>query len=249
MYNFDNANSISPNVRTVQRHLKTISHGVEPDHLRIADFLNFLRNNNLPKVFVLSEDATRISGGFGYDASRDQVFGLVPPMDQHGMPMKMFFPASTPNKVLEYIRDYPVGRNLYVTMAQPLKSGAASFCLMYTCSDNKFRTDDVLRRWAHIDEQCAENDLDLVCRAADGDPRIVPAMLIEMGMPCSDENPFGSWYVAKFAVRKICMQDPTHDLNKLRMRLMKVEKRLILGKSTKISVNTLRKRSFITQRC
>lgn len=230
-YEFDHENSFSPSIRTCQRHLNRLNRGIEPDCLRLQDFLKFLETNNLPKVFVLSEDATRITGGIGYDTRRDQVYGLVSPIGPDGMPMKSFFPASSPMKVIEYIQKYPIGRNLYVTMAQPLKHGAASFCIMFSCSDNKFLSDDVLRRWNHTEQQCSNAGLNLICRASDGDPRLISAMLRKMSLPCGDQNPFGPWYVAKFSVENICIQDPIHLINKMRTRLMKTGKRLILGKA------------------
>lgn len=228
-YEFEHANSTSPTVRTCQRYLRKMTLSVEPDCLRISEFVKFLELNNLPKAFVLSEDATRITGGVGYNISRDTVYGLVPPMGQNGMPIKHFFVATSPKTVIEYLRKYSIGRNLYVVMAQPLKSNSRAFCLMFTCSDNKFKTEDVLRRWAYTEEECANAGIQLVCRASDGDARLVQSMLRKMDIPSRISNPFGTWYACRYSSEGICIQDPTHLINKLRIRLMKVEKMLIIG--------------------
>lgn len=146
-YEFEHANSMSPDIRTCQQHLKKMSRNVESDYLRLLEFTRYLEDNDLPRVFVMSEDATRISGGIGYNSIKDQIYGLVPPIDTNGMPVRNFFVASSPMQVKALIQRYPIGRNIYVIMAQPLKSGSEAFCLMFACSDNRFNTKDVLRRW------------------------------------------------------------------------------------------------------
>lgn len=233
-YEFEHANCVSPDVRTCQRHLKKMSHGVIPDVLRIGDLLNYLETNELSKVVILSEDATRISGGVGYDVSRDEIYGLVPPMDEHGMPEKNFFVASSPEKVTKFMQEYSIGRNLYVIMAQPLTSGARAFCLMYTCSDNKFSTQDVLRRWAFTDNEFKKVGIEIAGRSSDGDSRLVQSMMQRMGLPCKDETPFGLRFVCSTSNNICCIQDPTHLVNKLRVRLMRVEKLLIIGNMVKL---------------
>nr|XP_029709589.1 uncharacterized protein LOC115255635 [Aedes albopictus] len=229
MYEFEQANSVAPDIRTCQRYLHKLTFGVEPDRLRMDDFAKFLQINNFPKAFVLSEDATRITGGIGYDITKNTVYGLVPPLNQYGMPIENFFTATSPKKVMEYLEKYSIGRNLYVVMAQPLSSDSRPFCLMYTCSDNKFKTEDVLRRWAFTEKECEKVEITLACRASDGDARLVQSMLQKMDIPNTDSNPFGAWYACKYTTNNICIQDPTHLINKLRMRIMRVDKQLIIG--------------------
>lgn len=228
-YEFEHANSVSPDIRTCQQHLKKMSRNVKPDCLRLPEFSRYLELNDLPRVFVLSEDATRISGGVSYNSIKDEIYGLVPPVDTNGMPIRNFFVASSPAQVKEFLQRYPVGRNLYVTMAQPLKSGSEAFCLMFTCSDNRFTTKDVLRRWKHTEEECKKLGILMICRASDGDPRLVQAMMNRMRIPIKDENRIGEWFFADCSTDNICIQDTTHLVNKFRVRLMKQDRHIIIG--------------------
>lgn len=228
-YEFEHANSISPDIRTCQQHLKKMSRNVDPDCLRLQEFSRYLEVNDLPKVFVMSEDATRITGGLSYNSIKDQIYGLVPPVDTNGMPIRNFFGASSPVDIKDFIRQYPVGRNLYVIMAQPLKSGCESFCLMFTCSDNKFNTTDVLKRWKFTEEECEKTGITIICRASDGDPRLVQAMITRMRIPVEDPDRINEWFFADCSLQNICIQDTTHLLNKFRVRLMKPDRHIIIG--------------------
>lgn len=206
----------------------------------VRELKRFLTSNGYPLIVCWSEDATRITGGVEYKASLDQLTGLVAPLDDAtGMPVSSLFDCSTPRQVLNHLRTFPVGRNVQLTMVQPLVVGASPFCVHYYCTDNRFTTQAVTKKWRFCQELFEEEGIQIACRATDGDTRFIRAMIDRMALPSSNHNPFGNWFVGLASADAICVQDPTHLANKHRTRLMNTSKQLILGTLCVISLQKL----------
>lgn len=196
----------------------------------VAELKKYLLSNGYPLTVCWSEDATRITGGIEYKYSSDQLTGLVAPLDDNGMPKINTFDCSSPVKIISYIKNYPVGRNVQLAMVQPIAANAAPFCIQYYCTDNKFTASDVIRKWNFIQKELEREGIHIVCKATDGDSRFIGAMLGKMQLPCDEKNSLGDWFVGSAKLKEIYVQDPTHLANKFRTRLMNLNKQMILGK-------------------
>lgn len=230
LYEFDRANAPAPHPRTIQRYLKANSDQIEEGRLMTNELKWYLQRNGYPMDVCWSEDATRISGGVEYKSSSDQLTGLVAPLDEHGMPYTKAFQCSSPCMVITHLKNNAIGRNVQLCMAQPLAENAAPFCVQYFCTDNKFSSNDVCRKWAFIKDEFYKAGIRIVCKATDGDTRFIGAMLKKMQLPLEKENVFGNWFIAALDFEEICVQDPTHLANKFRIRLMKQDKQMVLGR-------------------
>ncbi|XP_038106357.1 uncharacterized protein LOC119766060 [Culex quinquefasciatus] len=146
------------------------------------------------------------------------------------MPESNIFRTTNPVQVLNNINNYPVGRNVYVCMAQPLEAGSPSFCLQYFCSDNKFTAKQVTTRWKHYREVMDKEGIIIVGHASDGDPRPIGSMLDGMEMPSSSNSTYGDDYCATALPERVYMQDYTHGVNKLKVKILKKDVELLLGK-------------------
>lgn len=232
LYEFERANSPSPHVRTIQRYIKKQAENFLEGRLMVAELKKYLITNGYPLLVCWSEDATRITGGIEYKVSSDQLTGLVAPLNaSNGMPVTSAFGCSTPRQVLNHLQNFPVGRNVQLTMIQPLMVGASPFCVNYYCTDNRFKSEDVTKKWNFTQEIFEEVGIKIVCRATDGDSRFIRSMIDRMTLPNISDNPFGDWFVALPTEDAICVQDPTHLANKFRTRLMNTSKQLMLGKA------------------
>lgn len=195
----------------------------------VSELKAYLLNNGYPLAVCYSEDATRISGGVEYKYSGDQLTGLVAPLNENGMPTRDLFGCTSPSKVISDIQNHPIGRNVELAMARPILHNAAPFCILYYCTDNKFSSADVSKKWDYIQAEMNRQGIKIVCKATDGDTRFIRTMLKQMDLPSEQKNPFGEWFVSNTNMDQICIQDPTHLANKFRTRLMKADQQLILG--------------------
>lgn len=195
-----------------------------------AELRTYLDGHNYPLKICWSEDATRITGGVEYRSGSDELSGLVATLDgTSGLPIQGLFSCATPQKVIQHIQNHPLARNVQLAMAQPLTSGAAPFCVLYYCTDNRFDANSVTKKWSHVKQELQNAGIELVCKATDGDSRFIRAMVNEMNLSGQNDHEFGTWFIAN--VTSVCVQDPTHLANKLRNRMMNTSKQLVLGKS------------------
>ncbi|XP_062714505.1 uncharacterized protein LOC134291151 isoform X2 [Aedes albopictus] len=182
-----------------------------------------------------SEDATRISGGVEYNSILDQLTGLVAPMDDNGMPKMDLFNCSSPLKIVNDLKQYPIARYVQLCMVQPLARHASPFCVNFYCTNNKFTTQDVLKRWQFVEQEFTKEGIQIVAKSTDGDSRFIGGMMEQMKLPpetdseSRPDNAYGDWYIATVKDSKICVQDTTHLVNKFRTRLMKTDQQLQIG--------------------
>ncbi|KAL9703364.1 hypothetical protein quinque_006882 [Culex quinquefasciatus] len=70
----------------------------------------------------------------------------------------------------------------------------------------------------------------IVGHASDGDPRPIGSMLDGMEMPSSSNSTYGDDYCATALPERVYMQDYTHGVNKLKVKILKKDVELLLGK-------------------
>lgn len=125
---------------------------VEGD-LRCKELSNYLEILKLKKYVWLSEDATGITPKVEFDSKSNQMIGLVLPIStSNGMPIPFSYLARNAEEIETNITK-DKSTHVYVVMAQPLMRGVPPFMLQIYGTNNKFKTQDVLRRWKHTVEE------------------------------------------------------------------------------------------------
>ena len=71
---------------------------------------------------------------------------------------------------------------VFVYMAQALCTQVPSFCLACFGTDNRFTTDNVLKRWKYIYKECQKRGITVVSFGADGDARELCGMKVSSGL-------------------------------------------------------------------
>lgn len=121
--------------------------------LRCQELANYLKRTNSPMQVFLSEDGSGIVKKVVYDSKSDQLIGLVLPIDnKNGMPIPRMFKADSPESIKRHLEN-PQSSLMHVVVAQPLKEKVAPFVLQLFGTDNRFKTEDVLKRWIHTEKE------------------------------------------------------------------------------------------------
>lgn len=68
------------------------------------------------------------------------------------MPIPRMFKADSPESIKRHLEN-PQSSLMYVVVAQPLKEKVAPFVLQLLGTDNRFKTEDVLKRWIHTEKE------------------------------------------------------------------------------------------------
>jgi hypothetical protein len=92
-------------------------------HLYILECKEFLVKRGLPLVVSISEDATRILSKVEFDPKTNSLVGLVGKLDDNGLPMKIAFPADTPELFVKYFDLHNKANNAILIMAQSVQPG------------------------------------------------------------------------------------------------------------------------------
>lgn len=108
-----------------------------------------MEKTNSPKSVFLSEDGSGVIKKNFYDARSNQLVGLVLPFNEtNGMPKLFSFEAKTAADIEKYVQ-LPQSHLVYIICAQPIKRNVAPFILQIFGTDNKFNSDNVMKRWNH----------------------------------------------------------------------------------------------------
>lgn len=141
------ANLPLPSISTVSRVLHNEYPQLVEGKLRAKELKTYLLANGHPMHVWLSEDGTRISGKVQYDATTNQLVGIVQNLDANtGLPVPAQLDVNTAADIANHFAKGKISNYAYVVMAQPITSNASPFCLCIFGTDNIFKTDDVLRR-------------------------------------------------------------------------------------------------------
>ncbi|XP_065094803.1 uncharacterized protein LOC135715460 [Ochlerotatus camptorhynchus] len=229
-YQFKRANMQLPSSKTIKRHIARHTTETQEGVLMVMPLLKYLNAHNYPLVVALSEDGTTLSPNPEYDSRNDAIRGLVAPLNKFGMPEQDVFKASSIKKIINDLDRFSVGEYLYVVLATPMAVGASPFCVLYTCSDNRFTHDQGMSRWAFIETELLKVGITVISNASDGDPRLLMAMRQRTKIPngCPSES-YGLHFVIDMDDKPICIQDSIHLVNKFRHTLLDPKKQMRLG--------------------
>lgn len=125
---------------------------ISEGELRIESLLKYLEITKSPKKVFLSEDASGIVPKIVYDSHNNELIGLVLPMNQNGMPTSHSFKAQSAERIKTQM-SLPTSSLLYIVVAQPVKSNVPPFIVQIFGTNNKFTSNDVLKRWSFTEKQ------------------------------------------------------------------------------------------------
>lgn len=226
-------------VKTIQRYLSKDTIDITEGIINVNGLKLYLENNGYPPIVALCEDATKITGTVEYDYIHDCLRGLISPLNAHGLPIVNMFAASSPHKICNDIRQYPVGNYAYVQLALPLIENSAPFVLFHTCTDNRFEAVDVLNRWKYTESLLRRHGIIVVANTSDGDPRLLKAMKIRASLETEHNISTLSphFIVHNESGTPICAQDMIHTVNKFRNRFLNMDMQIgnITLKNTKLN--------------
>ncbi|KAF5294572.1 hypothetical protein FQA39_LY13331 [Lamprigera yunnana] len=144
----------------------------------------FLVDKNLPLKVWISEDSTRITAQIQYDASTNQIVGLVQkPNSLTGFPDTFSYPAESASQTENFITSNHVLSLSYVNMAQPFNLNAPLFCLPIYGKDNKFTSDEVLFGWRTILKEAEDVGIEVLGVSSDGDSCLLKSISITSKLP------------------------------------------------------------------
>lgn len=117
--------------------------------LRINELLEHLNKFECCNTLWLAEDATGIIQKIEYDAHTNQLVGLLLPINNvSAQPIPFSFMADSISNIEKHVKNV-VSTLVYIVTAQPLKQNVPPFILQIYGTNNKFSTQEVLKRWNH----------------------------------------------------------------------------------------------------
>lgn len=177
-----------PSLATLYRTLNTYGTYTEGE-IKFKELKQFLTARNCPLKVFISEDQTAIVKRPRYDPSSNQLIGYVNTVSPAtGFPSPNVNTINTLKDITDKVKHGILSHNAYVFMAQPLVDNTPAFCLTIFGSDNRFLSDDVLKRWAFIEELAKCEGIIIEGFASDGDTRCLKAMKITADLPISHET-------------------------------------------------------------
>lgn len=124
--------------------------------LRCDELVSYLDKVGAQKKIWISEDASGIIKKVAYDASSNELVGIVLPFDTStGMPIQFTYLARTVAEIKKHMEN-PLAQNVYIVAAQPIKPNTPPFILQIFGSDNVFTSSNVLKRWEYTKQKLKE---------------------------------------------------------------------------------------------
>ena len=129
-----------------------------------------------PLIVSIAEDATRVIAKV--DISNWSVGFVLPINKTSGLPIKDRFLASSFDAIESYFNTSKPSKYALLYMAQPLIPATPEFILACFGTDNSFSTEEVLKWWCYIREECNKRGIRVISHGADGDTRALLGMKI-----------------------------------------------------------------------
>ncbi|KAK4887372.1 hypothetical protein RN001_003643 [Aquatica leii] len=183
------ANALS-SLSTLYRTLNAFDRYVEGE-LQFVKLKECLNRRNYPLRVFVSEDQTAIVKRPRYDPKSNQLVGFLNETSTvTGFPLRNMNKINSLIDINNIVKNGILSHNAYVFMVQPLVDGSPAFCLSIFGSDNRFSSDDVLRRWRCIEESAKFEGIIVERFASDGDTRCLKAMKTVAHLPitCATET-------------------------------------------------------------
>lgn len=226
-----------PTIGSINRYLQIEKPEIVEGKLRVEELNNYLEQLGVEKTVWLSEDATGIVSKVEYHPATNQIIGFVLPLNCHGMPIALTYMADSAERIKEYmINNIPRSKLVYLILAQPMKENTPPFILSIFGTDNKFSTEDVLKRWKYTNTELMKFGIKVLGVSSDGDTRLLRGMKINTQLG-SVNNEFDFFNIKSSDVSYV--QDTIHIGTKLRNRILTPSIVLPMGKKI-VSISHLK---------
>lgn len=124
--------------------------------IRAKELSEYLGRLKSTKCVWISEDATAITSKVTYNASTNQLIGLVLPTNKEtGCPKTFAYSAFDAETIKKHLMEKK-STVLYLVMAQPIDELLPPFVLQMYGSDNTFNSQDVIRRWNYTHSELSK---------------------------------------------------------------------------------------------
>lgn len=120
--------------------------------LRCDGLKQHLIENNCELSVFLSEDGSGIVKRVTYDPKTNQLVGLVLPFKENGMPKTMFFTPRSAEDIDDFMKQ-DQSPLVYIIVAKPLSPNVPSYIMQIFGTNNRFKKENVLARWAEIEKE------------------------------------------------------------------------------------------------
>ncbi|KAF5281746.1 hypothetical protein FQA39_LY17704 [Lamprigera yunnana] len=141
-------------------------------------------NRNLPLHIIVSEDQTAIVRRVQYDPKTNKIIGFAPPLSNNtGLPDITKFVVTWAQDIEDAFKNEEICGNVLVVMAQPLAEEHPAFSLLLFASNNKFKAEDVLRRWNYLYQEAKKIGITIEEFSTDDDPRCLKGLKINLQLP------------------------------------------------------------------
>lgn len=122
--------------------------------LRCEQLAEYLTQLNAPMEVWIAEDGSGLVPKVAFDSNTNQIVGLVLPIDEKtGMPISYSFTPHSVDDINRHINLNSKSSLVYLVLAQPIMGNAPPFVLQVFGTDNRFSSEDVLKRWKHTEDQ------------------------------------------------------------------------------------------------
>lgn len=139
-------------VRCINEHKSPIIEG----EIRSQQLSNYLDHHKTTRYVWLSEDATAIISKVIYDPATNQLVGLVLPTNKvTGCPTSFSYLAQNAEMIKKHLEERR-STVVYLVMAQPLDERVPPYVVQLFGSDNRFDTEDVVKRWKFTVDELAK---------------------------------------------------------------------------------------------
>ena len=177
---------------------------------RFGRLSEFLTKRKSPRFLWCGEDGTKVVERIQYCCKTNQVVGFVPPLDSNGLPPVVCnFPATFAKVMKSYFQSCKPSSIPYCFMAQPISDDCPTFCLGLFGTDNRFNALHCIKIWKWMHAQAKENDMEILGCSADGDGKLLRAMLC-MSVQKTPPNPKWEWFTCTLKPDLIFIQDVIH---------------------------------------
>lgn len=228
-----NATHSIPNLSSIDRYIGRSKSNAEEGVLRTDELAKYLQDLNLPRIVLLSEDATRIVNRIQYDKGTNKLVGFVLPIqDSNGMPFTGRNDASSAAAIERCFFDVKTGgekkrsSNVNVVMAQPLARGIPAFCLLIFGTDSMYNSEDIRKRWNFIVDELRKRDIEVLSFSSDSDPKFNSVMRqhLKLGQKTQITSSLPEYFNADFPSSMghsyVPVQDTVHIGTKFRNRII-----------------------------
>lgn len=207
-----NAKCALPSETIIKRYIEHNKSNIVEGMLRADELLKYLNDQNLPKMVLLSEDATKIEDRIQYDSKSNTLVGFVLPLDStNGMPKISVGNATSAAAFNECFYDAKTYKEkkratyVNIVMAKPITKCIPAFCILLYGSDGAYSADDVCNRWNFIIDELKKRNIGVVTIASDSDPKFNSIMrkALNLGQIFENPSPFPKWFNAKIDIEYI----------------------------------------------